>query len=129
MTEKPQQPGRELAREFTEAWAAWMKASTGVAGSAQTQDPFAQLTAAFGGYAGAVAAPLRELAGQQRELAESMARWALLQRDLAEQVETWAEHGRALADTLDAMLAPFVAFMPAPARRHVLTDQEHISQL
>ena len=115
MTEKPKQPGGELAREFTEAWAAWMKASTaGMAGSAQTQDPFAQLTAAFGGYAGAVAAPLRELAGQQRELAESMARWALLQRDLAEQVETWAEHQRTLADTLDAMLAPFAAFMPAP---------------
>jgi hypothetical protein len=116
MTQQPQPPwpGGDLARELTEAWSSWVKASAGAAGGSARPpgDPLAQLATMFAGYAGSISAPLRELAGQHRELAESMARWAVLQRELAEQVEAWAEHQRTLADTLEATLAPFAAWLP-----------------
>jgi methyl-accepting chemotaxis protein len=121
MTDTPQSPPSpaEVARTFADAWNTWLRASTAAStaamtGSAATADPFAQLNSAFSGYAGAVSEPLRELADQQRELAESMEEWARLQRALAEHVQTWAQQQRKLADSLDLMVAPLSAFTRPP---------------
>jgi hypothetical protein len=91
-----------------------MQSSTAaVSGTAGEQkDPFSQFTALVAGYAASVTGPLRDLVQQQRELAESMTRWAELQRELAEQVELWARHQRTVAASLEAMAAPLAAWTP-----------------
>ena len=87
-----------------------------VAGTArEPKDPFSQFAAALAGYAASVTGPLRALVEQQRDLAESMTRWAALQRELADQVELWAEHQRTVAASLEAMAAPLAAWVPPPA--------------
>jgi hypothetical protein len=115
MTDTPRQPlsAAEVAGRFADAWSTWLRASApDVAGSAKTHQ-FEEFASALGGYAEVVSGPLRELAGQQRELADSMAKWAQLQRDLADQVETWAQHQRKLADTLETMLTPLTMLTTA----------------
>lgn len=119
MTEQPPPwPGPKLAGELAAAWSSWLQSSTAAvaAPTRSAQDPFTQLSALVAGYAASVTGPLRELVDQQRELAESMARWAELQRQLAEQVEAWAEHQRTVAASLEAMVAPLAAWAPDPGR-------------
>jgi hypothetical protein len=117
MTDTPRQPqsAADVAGMFADAWGMWLRATAGdVPASMKAQQPFEQFTSAVRGYAGAVSGPLRDLVSQQRELADSMAKWAQLQRDLADQVETWAEHQRKLADTLETMLIPLAGFTTDP---------------
>jgi FPC/CPF motif-containing protein YcgG len=116
MTEQPPWPG-ELARELAAAWSSWLRSSSAaVSGSTgEPADPFGRFAALAAGYAATVTGPLRDLVEQQRELAESMTRWAELQRELAEQVELWAEHQRTLAASLEAMAAPLAAWVVPPA--------------
>jgi hypothetical protein len=97
------------ANPFVDVWSAWFRSA---AGAVPVDDPLEQLAKALSGYAGAVSAPLRDLAAQQHELAESMEEWARLQQALAEQVLRWAQQQRKLASTLTAVLAPLEAFDP-----------------
>jgi hypothetical protein len=116
MTDTPRQAqsAAEVAGRFDDAWSTWLRASAAdVGGSAKTHQPFEEFASALGGYAEVVSGPLRELAGQQRELADSMAKWAQLQRDLADQVETWAQQQRKIADTLETMLSPLTVLTTA----------------
>ena len=110
--DRPQSP-TNVADAVAQAWTTWVQASTAaMSGSTAAARPFQELTAALRGYTGAMSAPIRDFARQQRELAESMEEWARLQHQLADHVQAWAQQQRQLADGLDAMLAPLTAFTP-----------------
>ena len=81
----------------------------GKAGVSKPEDVLAQVSAlasAVGDLAGATARPLEIFLESQRQLAETMAAFAVLQRQLADVMDTAATNHAAIVQALEMMSAP-----------------------
>ena len=83
----------------------------GKAGATKPEDVLHQVTtlaSAVGDLAGATARPLEVFLESQRQLAETMAAFAVLQRQLADVMDTAASNHAAIVQALEMMTAPVV---------------------